>query len=38
MNTDQVRAMVAAADERFGHIDLLANNAGGVTGHTQPRQ
>ena len=32
MNTDQVRAMVAAADARFGRIDVLVNNAGGVTG------
>ncbi|MET0238369.1 MAG: SDR family oxidoreductase [Sphingobium sp.] len=29
--TDQVRAMVAAAKERFGRIDILVNNAGGVS-------
>ena len=32
MDTDQVRAAVAAADERFGQLDILVNNAGGVTG------
>jgi len=31
MNTDRVRAMVAAADARFGRVDILVNNAGGVT-------
>ncbi len=31
MNTDQVRAMVAAAAARFGRVDVLVNNAGGVT-------
>ncbi|HEU4427955.1 MAG TPA: SDR family oxidoreductase, partial [Myxococcota bacterium] len=31
MNTDQVRAMVGAADARFGRVDILVNNAGGVT-------
>ena len=31
MSSDQVRAMVAAADARFGRLDLLVNNAGGVT-------
>jgi NAD(P)-dependent dehydrogenase (short-subunit alcohol dehydrogenase family) len=31
MSTDAVRAMVAAADARFGRIDILVNNAGGVT-------
>jgi NAD(P)-dependent dehydrogenase (short-subunit alcohol dehydrogenase family) len=30
MNTDQVRAMVAAAAARFGRVDVLVNNAGGV--------
>ena len=28
--TDQVRQMVEAAEERFGRIDILVNNAGGV--------
>ena len=32
MDTDQVRAAVAAADERFGRLDVLVNNAGGVSG------
>lgn len=32
METDQIRAMVAKADERFGRIDILVNNAGGVSG------
>ncbi len=27
---DQVRAMVAQADKRFGRLDILVNNAGGV--------
>jgi len=31
MNTDQLRSMVAAADSRFGRVDVLVNNAGGVT-------
>ncbi len=31
MNTDQIRAMVAATEKRFGRIDILVNNAGGVT-------
>jgi NAD(P)-dependent dehydrogenase (short-subunit alcohol dehydrogenase family) len=31
MDTDQIRAMVAKADETFGRIDILVNNAGGVT-------
>jgi NAD(P)-dependent dehydrogenase (short-subunit alcohol dehydrogenase family) len=29
-DSDQVRAMVARADETFGRIDILVNNAGGV--------
>ena len=32
MDTEQIRAMIAATDERFGHIDILVNNAGGVSG------
>jgi len=28
--TDQVHAMVAEADRRFGRVDILVNNAGGV--------
>jgi NAD(P)-dependent dehydrogenase (short-subunit alcohol dehydrogenase family) len=32
MDTDQVRAAVAAADEAFGRLDVLVNNAGGVRG------
>jgi NAD(P)-dependent dehydrogenase (short-subunit alcohol dehydrogenase family) len=32
MDTGQVRAAVAAADERFGRLDILVNNAGGVSG------
>ena len=32
MDSDQVRAMVAATDERFGRLDILVNNAGGVSG------
>jgi len=31
MKTDQIRGMVAAADARFGRVDVLVNNAGGVT-------
>lgn len=31
MDTDQVRAAVAAADEQFGRLDILVNNAGGVS-------
>lgn len=31
MDSDQVRAAIAAADERFGRLDILINNAGGVT-------
>jgi len=30
MDTDRIRAAVAAADERFGRLDILVNNAGGV--------
>ena len=32
MDTDQIRAMVAKADETFGRVDILVNNAGGVSG------
>ena len=32
MDTDQIRAMVARADETFGRVDILCNNAGGVSG------
>jgi NAD(P)-dependent dehydrogenase (short-subunit alcohol dehydrogenase family) len=32
LDTDQIRAAVAAADERFGRVDVLVNNAGGVRG------
>ncbi len=32
MDTEQIRAMVAAADAEFGRIDILVNNAGGVSG------
>jgi NAD(P)-dependent dehydrogenase (short-subunit alcohol dehydrogenase family) len=32
MDADQVRALVAKADETFGRVDILVNNAGGVTG------
>jgi len=31
MDSDQIRALVAKADETFGRIDILVNNAGGVT-------
>ena len=31
MDSDQVRAAVAAADDRFGRVDILVNNAGGVS-------
>lgn len=30
MDTDQIRAMVAKADETFGRVDILVNNAAGV--------
>ena len=30
MDTDQIRAMVSAADAEFGRIDILVNNAGGT--------
>ena len=32
MDTEQIRALVAGADERFGRVDILVNNAGGVSG------
>ena len=32
MDTEQVRALVTSADERFGRVDVLVNNAGGVSG------
>jgi len=32
MDTEQIRAAVAAAEERFGRLDILVNNAGGVRG------
>ncbi|OXR43305.1 (-)-trans-carveol dehydrogenase [Nocardia cerradoensis] len=32
MNTEEVRAAVARADESFGRLDILVNNAGGVRG------
>lgn len=32
METDQIRIMVGRADEQFGRIDVLVNNAGGVGG------
>ena len=32
MDTDQVRALIAEADTAFGRIDILCNNAGGVSG------
>ena len=31
MDTDQVRALCAAADDAHGRIDILVNNAGGVS-------
>jgi NAD(P)-dependent dehydrogenase (short-subunit alcohol dehydrogenase family) len=31
MNTEQLRATVAQADQRFGRIDIMVNNAGGGT-------
>lgn len=31
MDGDAVRAMIAAADEKFGRVDILVNNAGGVS-------
>lgn len=31
-DTDQVRALIEAADKQFGRIDILVNNAGGVSG------
>ena len=30
-DTNQVRALIAAASDRFGRIDILVNNAGGVS-------
>lgn len=30
-HTDQIRAMIDAADKEFGRIDILVNNAGGVS-------
>jgi NAD(P)-dependent dehydrogenase (short-subunit alcohol dehydrogenase family) len=32
MESEQIRAMVAATDKEFGRIDILINNAGGVSG------
>jgi len=32
MESDQIRAMVEATDKAFGRIDILINNAGGVSG------
>ncbi len=32
LDTDQIRAAVAATDREFGRLDILVNNAGGVTG------
>lgn len=32
MDVEQVRTMVAVADQTFGRIDILVNNAGGVSG------
>jgi NAD(P)-dependent dehydrogenase (short-subunit alcohol dehydrogenase family) len=32
MDTGQIRDLVAAADRTFGRIDILINNAGGVSG------
>lgn len=31
MDTDQIRSMIKQADDTFGHIDILCNNAGGVS-------
>jgi NAD(P)-dependent dehydrogenase (short-subunit alcohol dehydrogenase family) len=31
MNTDQVRALIARASSEFGRLDILINNAGGVS-------
>ncbi len=31
-DVEQVRAMIDAADKRFGRVDILVNNAGGVSG------
>ena len=31
-DTDQIRSAIAAADTAFGRIDILINNAGGVSG------
>ncbi len=31
IDTDQIRALVGAADRQFGRIDILVNNAGGVS-------
>jgi NAD(P)-dependent dehydrogenase (short-subunit alcohol dehydrogenase family) len=30
-DTDQIRALVSAADKHFGRVDILVNNAGGVS-------
>ena len=30
LETDQINAMIAAADETFGRVDILVNNVGGV--------
>ena len=32
MHTDQLRSAIRTADERFGRIDILINNVGGVRG------
>ncbi|MDB5447961.1 MAG: short-chain dehydrogenase/reductase [Phenylobacterium sp.] len=32
METDQIRAMIEQADKEFGRVDILCNNAGGVSG------
>jgi NAD(P)-dependent dehydrogenase (short-subunit alcohol dehydrogenase family) len=32
LDTDQIRAAIAAADGAFGRVDILVNNAGGVRG------